>query len=431
MTTKNRPQEISVRHLARKAVVYVRQSSEEQVQTNTGSTAYQRDQARYPLAWGWPSERVEIIDCDLGLSGAAPSHRPGYMRLVQEIEQDEVGALFLADLTRGGRDAAEWFRLLTLCQVHDTLIVLDGQVYDPNNSGELLIARMLATLTEHENRMRRETLQRGRLAKAARGQAVSLPPTGYVRTADGQWEKDPDPDVQTAVAAVLRTFLAERSCGRTVRALLRAGVKLPRRRGAAVSWVEPTVTKLYRLLTNPAYAGIYRFRRTVADPRAGRDAHGRLRTRRARPDEVIVVHDHHEPYVTAAQWNDIQTALKLNGPSETRRNLGPGTALVQGIIRCGLHAMHAMVAVYKAARRDGGRSHAYFCIGDYHTGGPQCGRISGPLADAALSAAILVRLAPPRLAAIRAALEAASADERSEAYRRKMERNRLAREITV
>lgn len=426
-----RPQEITPRHLSRKAALYVRQSSDEQVQMNTGSTDYQRDQARYPLAWGWPPERVETIDCDLGLSGAAPDHRPGYQRLTREIAQDEIGAIFLADLTRGGRDAAEWFRLLTLCQTHDTLIVLDGQVYDPNNSGELLIARMLATLAEHENRMRRETLQRGRLAKAAKGQAVSPPPAGYERAADGSWQKDPDPNVQAAVAAVLRTFLRERSCGRTVRALKRDGVKLPRRRGATLSWVEPTVTKLYRLLTNPAYGGIYRFRRTVVDPRAGRDPRGHLRTRRARADETIVVHDHHAPYTTAPEWGEIQTILTLNGPSATRRNLGPGTALVQGCIRCGIHGMHAMVTVYKAARRDGGQSHAYYCIGDYHDGGPQCGRISGPLADASLTEAILARLAPPRLEFIRAALQRAAAGERSEVYRRKLERDRMRREITM
>lgn len=428
---KDRPNEIKARHLARKALIYVRQSSDEQVLKNTGSTDYQRDQIRYPRAWGWLEILIEVIETDLGLSGAAPEHRAGYQQLVREISRDEVGAIFLADLTRGGRDAAEWYRLLTLCQMHDTLIVVDGVVYDPNNSADLLIARMLATLAEHDNLTRREAMQRGRLQKASKGHAVSIPPTGYVRTADGTWIKDPDPNVQAAIAAILRTFLEERSCGRTVRALLRAGVKLPRRHRAHLGWAEPMVTKLYRILTNPAFAGIYRYRRTITDPRAGRDPHGRLRTRRARVDETIVVPNHHEPYIGMAEWQEIQAILKLNGPSEVRRNMGPGTALVQGIIRCGLHRLHSMVSMYKAADRNGRHWHAYFCLGDYHEGGAYCGRIAGLPVDGVVTEAILGRLTPPRLETIHATLREAAAGERSEQYRRKLERDRLRRDITV
>ena len=253
-----RPREITPRHLARTAVVYLRQSTDEQVQHNTGSTDYQRGQVRYPQRWGWPAERIETIDTDLGLSGSAGHHRPGYQRLVAQIERDEVGAIFLADLSRLGRNAEEWFRLLTLCQRHDVLIVLDGNVYDPNNSSELLMTRLLAMLAEHDNLMRRETMQRGRIAKAGKGQAVSSPPVGYVRASDGSWDQDPDPNVRAAIGAVFRTFLAERSCRRTLDALQRLGVQLPRRRRTHLFWTAPTVTKLYRVLTHPAYAGIYR-----------------------------------------------------------------------------------------------------------------------------------------------------------------------------
>jgi DNA invertase Pin-like site-specific DNA recombinase len=429
--SSDRPREITPRHLARKAVVYLRQSTDEQVQHNTGSTDYQRGQVRHPLAWGWPRERIEVVDDDLGLSGASAEHRLGYQRLVAEIGRDEVGAVFLSDMSRGGRDASEWFQFLALCQRYDTLIVVDGQVYDPNDPSGLLMTRLLATVAEHDNWIRRQTMQRGRLTKAAKGQAVSPAPVGYVRAADGSWMKDPDPNVQAAIAAVFRAFLAERSCGGTLRALMDQGVKLPRRRRAALSWADPTVTKLYRMLTHPAYAGIYRFRRTVIDPRAGRDGRGRFRTRRAERDEMIVVPDHHEPYLSVAEWEDVQRILKLNGPSETRRNLGPGTALVQGMIRCGVHRLHAMTTVYKAARADGSRSHAYYCIGNYQEGGRQCGRVAGAQVDAAVRDAILARLAPTRLEAIRSAFRKATVGERSEQYRQRIERDRLRREVTV
>jgi DNA invertase Pin-like site-specific DNA recombinase len=411
--------------------VYLRQSTDEQVQHNTGSTDYQRGQVRYAHAWGWPAERTETIDTDLGLSGAAAHHRPGYQRLVAEIERDDVGAIFLADLSRGGRDAAEWFRLLGLCQTHDVLIVLDGHVHDPNNSGELLMTRLLATMAEHENRTRRETMHRGRLTKAAKGQAVSHPPSGYVRDPDGSWKQDPDPNVRAAITAVFRTFLTKRTCRRTLDALKLLGVKLPRRLRAHLSWADPTVTKLHNMLTHPAYAGNYRYRHTVSDPRKGRDTRGRYRTRRAEAHEMIMVRDHHEPYVSAAEWDEIQRILALNGPSDTRRNLGPGTALVQGMIRCGMHRLYAMATVYKGARADGSQSHAYYCTGDYQEGGPQCGRIAGQQVDEAVTDAILARLAPPRLESLRAALKDAAAGDRSEQYRRKLERDRLQRDVTV
>jgi DNA invertase Pin-like site-specific DNA recombinase len=427
----DRPPEITPKHLARTAVVYLRQSTDEQVQHNTGSTDYQRGQIRYPQGWGWPAERIETIDTDLGLSGAAAHHRPGYQRLVAQIERDEVGAIFLADMSRCGRDATEWFRLLTLCHTHDVLIVLDGNVYDMNNSSELLTTRLLATLAEHDNLMRRETMQRGRLAKAAKGQAVSAPPAGYVRAADVSWEQDPDPNVRAAIGAVLRTFLSERSCSRALDALRRQGVQLPRRRRVRLLWTAATVTKIYRLLIHPAYAGTYRYRWTVIDPRAGRDARGRVRMRRAAEHETIIVRDHHAPYISLVEWEEIQRILALNGPSEVRRNLGPGTALVQGLIRCGIHRQHAMSTAYKAARRDGGRSYSYNCIGDYHEGGPQCGYLAGRQVDEAVTDAMLARLAPPRLETLRAVLKDAAAGDRSEQYRRKLECDRLRREVTV
>jgi DNA invertase Pin-like site-specific DNA recombinase len=427
----DRPREITPHHLARKAVVYLRQSTDEQVQHNTGSTDYQRGQIRHPLAWGWPEKRIEVIDDDLGLSGAAAEHRSGYQRLAAAIRGDEVGAVFLSDLSRGGRDAREWFDFLALCQQHGTLLVVDGQVNDPNDPNGLLMTRLLATLAEHDNLTRRQTMQRGRLTKAAKGHTVSPPPVGYVRVADGSWTKDPDPNVQAAITAVFRTFLAERSCGRTLEALKDQGVKLPRRQRASLSWAEPTVTKLYRMLTHPAYAGTYCYRRRVSDPRQGRNRRGRFRTRKAAANERILVRDHHEPYVPGAEWEEIQRILKLNGPSETRRNLGPGTAVVQGMIRCGVHRQHAMSTVYKAARADGTRSHAYYCIGDYQEGGRQCGSVPGARVDAAVREAILARLAPARLEVIRTALRQATAGERSEHYRQKLERDRLRREVTV
>lgn len=427
-----RPSEVKAAHIALLAIVYLRQSTDEQVRNNTGSTHYQRSQVRFPTAWGWQSENIITIDDDLGLSGSAAGHRAGYQKMVAHIEAAEVGAIFLSDLTRGGRDATEWFRLLHLCRQQNVLIVVDGKVYDVNDSGEMLMAQLMTTLGEHENRMRREQLKRGRLAMIEKGFAVTAPPTGYVRRRDGSWEKDPDPGIVASIIAVFRTFKRERSCHRTVKALLREGVKLIRRSPTGeLRAVDPKVGTVYNFLTNPAYVGDYCYGRRKSDPRYGRDRRGHPRLRRADEDNVRTVVDHHEPYVTREVWADIQSTLKLNGPSTGRRNLGPGSGLLQGIIRCGMHRNMAMVTVYKTPRRDGGRSHAYYCIGDYHHGGRQCGHAPGEQIDSAVIATVLARLTPPRLEVVRDAVARVGADQRSERHRERLELNRLQKEAVL
>ncbi len=428
----DQPREVKATHLARKALVYVRQSTESQVELNTGSTDYQRGQARYPRTWGWRADDIQIIEDDLGLSGGAAAHRAGYQRMVAMVEADEAGALFMADLTRGGRDALEWFRLLELCRRHDVLIVIDGKVYDVNGSSELLMARLMAMMAEHDNLMRRETLERGRIAKIEKGYAVTAPPRGYVRMPDGSWVKDPDPNIVAGVEAVFRIFLRERSLGKTVRALLREGIKVyRRRRSGQIEATIPQLATVYSILTNPSYPGDYTYGRRKSDPRRGRDAKGRVRVRLANPDEIRIIRDHHEAYITRAESEHIQTILRVNGWSNFQRNLGPGSGLLQGCIRCAMHRHHAMVTVYKDPRRDGQRSHAYYCIGNYHHGGPQCGRIRGPAVDRAVVDAVLERLAVPRLDALRRVAARAGADDRSELHRRKLELNRLRQEALL
>lgn len=422
----DRKSSVKATHLSRKAVVYARQSTEEQVMVNVGSTGYQRNQVQHARDLGWPEHLIEVFDQDLGLSGLTAEHRPAYQRLLKEIAEDRIGAIFISDMTRIGREAFELFRLLDLCRRYDVLFVIDGKVCDPNDNAELLVVRFSATLAEHENTMRRENMNRGRTAKAKSGHAVSPPPAGYVRAADGSWTKDPDQLVRESVGAVFREFLKHRSCKKTVMALIALCIKLPRRRkGWDLRWTRPNVGLIYPMLRSPIYKGEYHYRRRTGDPRAGRDRRGRMRLRWASPEKVIVVPDHHEPYVGAEQWGQIQTLLKLNGPSKDRRNAGPGTALLQGIIRCGIHRNRLMTAHYKKPRSDGGRFHTYHCMGDYLVSdADQCGLISGDPIDAAVVDALMARLAPPSLEAIRDGFDAARANLKSDEHRRKIQLHR-------
>lgn len=416
-----RPPEITGAHLARRALVYIRQSTDEQVLNNTGSTEHQRAQAQLPRQWGWPESAIEVIDEDLGLSGAATEHRNGYLRMVAAIEQDTVGGIFMADLSRVGRDATAWFILIERCKLHDVLVVADGRVYDMKDSSEMLLARLLATLSEHDNIMRRETMMRGRLAKARTGYTVSMPPAGYVRQSDGSWIKDPDAAVQASMEALFREFLKHRSCGGTAKALKALGVKLPSRSGTnRLKWVEPKGPRIYVLVIHPAYKGVYAFRRRTSDPKRGRDPRGHFRSRKSTPEELIVTTNHHEGYVTPEVWDQIQAILKLNAPSRERRNLGPGAGLLQGLMRCAIHLHRAMSTVHKPPRRDGSRTHRYSCMGTYFEGGKQCGVPGGHL-DRVVGDAALARLSVPRIEAVRAALHARRSDGLAEHRRQQLE----------
>jgi DNA invertase Pin-like site-specific DNA recombinase len=400
-----RPHEIKATHLARRAVVYLRQSTPEQVQSNQGSTAAQLGQRRYAEEWGWPADAIEIIDSDLGLSGAAAAHRPGYRRLVEQIKEGAVGVVLVSDYTRLGRNLEEWLAFLTECARHGVLIANDGKIIDAADQGALLSTRMLALVGEYENAARREHIRRGIAAKVAAGKAVTAAPAGYVSVGDGAWELDV-PSVQTALNAVFRTFLEERSCARTVRALRKLGVRIPRRPpGKPLRWVEPTVGVVRQILKNERYTGSYHYREQVTDPVRGRNARGQLRVRRARDEERIVVPNHHPPYIDYEQWREIQEILRLHAPSAERRNLGPAAAVLQGVVRCGLHTNQAMSVGYKSARRDGRRAHNYYCVGNYRRGGEQCGHTAGRILDEAVVRVILDRLAPPSLHEIHAAWE--------------------------
>jgi DNA invertase Pin-like site-specific DNA recombinase len=288
-----RPREIKASHIARKGIVYIRQSSDAQVMHNVGSTEAQRAQRRYAEAWGWASADIELIDDDLGLSGAAANHRPGYQRLLKDIEAGGVGAVFVSDESRLGRDTVEKLMFANLCILKKVLLVLNGRVADLADPATLLQTQISAVFSQHENLRRREHIRRGVEARLAAGKAITAPPAGYVCTEKGVWEKDPDPAVREALALVFTTFRRERSYYRAVAALRKMGVKVPRRRrGKPICFVHPTIGTLFMILKNPHYTGDYFYRRFVSDPTLGRHGNGAVRQRKASPDETVILENH-------------------------------------------------------------------------------------------------------------------------------------------
>ena len=280
--------------------------------------------------------------------------RTGYRRLMDGIRAGEIGAVFASELSRIGRNGRDLLELLDACRQRDVLLVVDGRVHDCRDPGTRFFQQLDSIIGEYENVRRRQTFERARIATARNGKAVSRPPRGYVRGhSKGAWEKDSDLLVQQSLLAVWRTFLEQRSQPRTLRALLTARVKLPRRHADGhLTWVQPTIPLIGAILRNPTYTGDLVYRRHRIDQSKDPYPAGSPRYRKATPEEIIVVKSHHAPYITHAEFEEVQHILKTNGWSPKQQNLGPGPALLQGILRCGIHS-YRMQVVYQHRNKNG------------------------------------------------------------------------------
>jgi len=409
----------------RKAALYVRQSSAEQVEHNTGSHDYQLSLVSTLYELGYADDEIAIITDDLGLSGSAAEHRPGYQRLLRGIEEGEIELVIAADASRLSRDAAEWLRFLCLCATYNVELILDGKRIDPRQGDQRFVAGIIAMTAEYDNWRRQETMERGRQGKLAVGKAVSAPPVGYVRGPDGTWSKDDRPEVQESIVAHFRAIRQARSLKKAVALLRERGVRSPRRgAGGTIVWRLPSLHGLQRMVSNPAYVGDLAYGRHRTDRTRPRDRRGRWRLKKAAPDTVTIIRDHHDSYVTRDEWNEIRQLIERNRWTKQHGILGPADDLLQGLLRCHRHRNWLMRAMNRG--RAGSR---YFCIGDTFEGGKACGFIPGWLIEPLVRRAVVGRLGPSSVEALQTALREAAKDEKTEERRRAYALLRLRSEV--
>src|SRR5690606_7905857 len=165
---------ITSSHLQREAVVYVRQSSILKVRKHQESQQRQYQLQEKAQQLGWPAARCVVIDDDLGLSGAQSHNRPGYQKLISKIALREVGIVFGLEVSRLARNSLDWYELLELAAVFDTLIADEDGVYDVNDFNDRLLLGLKGTISEVELYQIRARLNRGRLHKARRGKLQTV-----------------------------------------------------------------------------------------------------------------------------------------------------------------------------------------------------------------------------------------------------------------
>ena len=251
---------ITASHLARHAVVCLRQSSAAQVEHNRESTERQYALASKARELGWPAERIVIIDEDLGLSGGGTATRSGFARLTAEVALARVGLVLGLEVSRLARNNAEWYRLIDLAGLTDTLIGDGDGLYHPAVFNDRLLLGLKGTMSEAELHILRARLNGGIRNKAARGELRRGLPVGFVwGEADGEVCFHPDEAVGTAIRQVFAHF-AETGSARRVWLWFRSeGLKFPLRmhQGGEIRWVEASYTAIHQVLTNPVYAGAY------------------------------------------------------------------------------------------------------------------------------------------------------------------------------
>src|SRR3954451_18439445 len=386
---------ITDRHLARCAVIYVRQSSPHQVLTNQESLRLQYDLRQRALGLGWRDEDVEVIDADLGLSGAAATHREGFKELIARVTLGQVGVVLSSEVTRLTRNCSDWYPLLDLCGYKDCLIADRDGIYDPATTNGRLLLGLKGTISEVELHTIRARLTAGLLNKAARGELALILPAGVVREAGGMVVKNPDREVQARLDLIFATFLRVRSASKVLRALNERGLSIPRRgRFGDTVWRSPTVPAILAVLKNPAYAGAFAYgrSRSVRTTLAARAAQKTL----PREQWRIVVKDKYPAYVSWETFETIQAMLQDNyagySRNKTRGVPREGAALLHGITYCGACG-HKMVVQYKSGSR-------YICnyLRQQH-GVPVCQYIPTNPVDAEVVAAFFKALAPAELEA--------------------------------
>jgi DNA invertase Pin-like site-specific DNA recombinase len=384
-------------HLTRKAVVYVRQSTPHQVVSNQESLRLQYALRQRAHELGWHEADIDVIDADLGLSGASAAMRSGFKELVGRVSLSEVGLILSLDVTRLARNCSDWYPLLDICGLRGCLIADRDGVYDPGSANGRLLLGLKGTISELELHTIRSRLTAGLLAKAERGELALTLPIGLLRDPSGIVVKDPDLAVQERLELVFEMFLKFRTVAKVMRVLNDRGLDLPRRdHHGDPRWARATVASVASILKNPAYAGAFVYGRTRMHTPV-REGAAKAKARRRIDEWRIVVKDRYPAYIDWPTYEKICATIKDNRAEymriKTRGAPRDGELLLHGIAWCG-RCGHKMFVRYKG----GGQ---YVCNHlRSNEGLPTCQEMRAARIDKAVADAFLTALAPAELDAL-------------------------------
>jgi DNA invertase Pin-like site-specific DNA recombinase len=388
---------VTAAHLRRTACVYIRQSTAAQVELNRESTQRQYGLMDRAVSLGWCRERVKVIDCDLGTSGAGGVQRDGFTSMTAETALGNIGLILSIEVSRVARSSSDWYRLLDLCAMTDTLIGDEDGLYHPGHFNDRLLLGLKGTMAEAELHVIRARLDGGIRNKAARGELRRGLPVGYVwGDADGEVLFHPDEAVTTAIRTVFEKFAEFGSARRVWIWFQSEGLPFPHRSTtfSGVRWAAPTYTTIHGVLKNPVYAGVYVYGRTRHEKYIDEKGRARKRVRRLpRSEWSVFIKDHHQGFIDWETFEMNQQRLSLNTkprPHDPAGAVRNGAALLQSLAVCG-NCGRKLLVYYQGRNSTPG----YYCANGQIVNGraQRCMRVGAIRIDRAVSRAFLEEVA--------------------------------------
>lgn len=396
-------EKIRATHLERKACVYVRQSTFIQVVEHHESTLRQYDLRQRAIDLGWDAGHVEVIDEDLGQSGASTAGRGGFTKLAEDIAHGSVGAVLSLEVSRLARSSADWHRLLELCALADVVIADEAAVYHPGDYNDRLLLGLKGQFADAELQWMRLRLAGAKLSKARRGELRQIPPTGFIWHDSGDLVLDPDDEVQRAVALLYERFRIDASAYAVMRYFCEQGLRFPARRyhrdgRSELVWKPLSHSRVLGVLKNPTYAGAYVYGRR--QERMGL-VDGEIRRRRLRqlplPEWLVCIRDAHPGYLSWAEYIEVQEKLRQNRTNQAwldqRGAPREGAALLQGLVLCGKCGRRMTVRYQDRRRLHYECRRRGFQQGD----GKTCFGLPGQPIDRAVEELFLRTMCPPEI----------------------------------
>jgi len=415
---------ITEAHRRLRAIVYVRQSSPGQVQNNHESRALQYALRERAIELGWPAESIAVVDEDLARSGSSTEGRLAFKDLVAEVGLGRVGLILGTEVSRLARNNADWYQLLDLCVLTGTLVADSDGIYCPGHINDRMVLGLKGAMAEYELHLIRARLGGGLRNKAKRGELEQNLPVGLDRDENGVIALSADEQVRHAIERVFCLWRRLGSARQVVTELVAEGQRLPRRTVGQrrVRWVRASYGAAHDFLTNPAYAGAFVFGRTRTEKYLADDGRVRRRTVQVPLEQwSVCIPDHHPGYVS---WDEYLAGRERLRANVIRRGEGggaarEGTALLQGLVRCGRCGRRMQVA-YSGTN---GRVPRYACVRAHHLHGVDhaCQSLGGVRLEKAVAAAFLEASTP---AGIRACAQAVEELER--AHEERLAGQRLA-----
>jgi DNA invertase Pin-like site-specific DNA recombinase len=341
--------------LQRKAVVYVRQSTPQQVQSNLESQRRQYELVDVAKRRGFRD--VEVIDDDLGRSASGTAERPGFDRLVAALCAGQVGAVLCLDASRLARNGRDWHHLLELCGLVEARVIdLDG-VYDPCRPNDRLLLGMKGSISEFELGVIRSRMYEAARSKAKRGELRISMPIGYTWDRHVGLGLDPDLRLQEVIRLVFQKFRELGSARQVLLWMASQNIHFPYpsngRTLTSFEWRSIRYRNVISILKNPFYAGVYAYgksekRTAIVDGRA-RKSYGH---RRPMDAWEVFIKDHHQGYIDWAEYERNQALLAGNayGRVGDTKSARGGRALLAGLICCARCGRRLVVA-YRGRRR--------------------------------------------------------------------------------